>query len=108
MKNEAASERREDVLGLLPANGQSAMTDEVLTCLAGFLCRGSFDLKFVLDSIERSIIIETLQSVDGIQSQAAAKLGLKATTLNEKIKRYRIGIQKRMTARIIESGSAVL
>jgi len=101
MKNEDMVERGEGVRSLPPANGPAVMTDEVLTCLAGFLCRRRFDLKAALGTIERGIIIETLRSFDGIQSQAAVKLGLKATTLNEKIKKYGINIRKVVAARII-------
>jgi len=49
-----------------------------------------FSFYETIESFEREIILETLKSVNGIQRRAAALLGLKATTLNEKIKRLKI------------------
>ncbi len=47
-------------------------------------------LKEFLANIERSLIIETLEKTKGDQKKAAEILGLKYTTLHEKIKRYHI------------------
>jgi DNA-binding NtrC family response regulator len=52
---------------------------------------GLFSFYETVENFEREIILETLKSVNGVQRRAAARLGLKATTLNEKIKR--LGIQ---------------
>ena len=43
-----------------------------------------------MERFEREIILETLKNAQGVQRRAAAALGLKATTLNEKIKRLKI------------------
>jgi two-component system response regulator PilR (NtrC family) len=43
-----------------------------------------------MERFEREIILETLRNSQGVQRRAAAALGLKATTLNEKIKRLKI------------------
>jgi len=43
-----------------------------------------------MERFEREIILETLRNAQGVQRRAAAALGLKATTLNEKIKRLKI------------------
>ncbi len=43
-----------------------------------------------MERFEREIITETLKNAQGVQRRAAAALGLKATTLNEKIKRLKI------------------
>ncbi len=51
---------------------------------------GPFSFYETIESFEREIILETLKSVNGVQRRAAALLGLKATTLNEKIKRLKI------------------
>jgi DNA-binding NtrC family response regulator len=51
-------------------------------------------LKRFMTIMERSIILRALDKADGDQKKAAEILGVKYTTLNEKIKRYQIRIQK--------------
>lgn len=51
-------------------------------------------LKKFMKIMERNIILRALAKTDGDQKKAAEILGLKYTTLNEKIKRYQIRIQK--------------
>ena len=53
--------------------------------------RGS--LKEFLANIERSLILDTLEKTKGDQKKAAEILGLKYTTLHEKLKRYHIGFR---------------
>jgi len=52
-----------------------------------------FDYYDAVDRFERELIRETLARCRGVQKRAAEMLGLKATTLNEKIKR--LGIEGR-------------
>ncbi len=47
-------------------------------------------LKEFMSNIERSLILDTLEKTKGDQKKAAEILGLKYTTLHEKIKRYHI------------------
>ena len=47
-------------------------------------------LKDVIAGFEKRLIESTLESTGGVQKEAARLLGLKPTTLNEMIKRYRI------------------
>ncbi len=54
------------------------------------LVEGRFSFYETLEQFEREIIKESLRRVNGVQRRAAALLGLKATTLNEKIKRLKI------------------
>jgi two-component system response regulator PilR (NtrC family) len=54
------------------------------------LVDGSFSFYETMGNFEREIILESLRRVNGVQRRAAALLGLKATTLNEKIKRLKI------------------
>ena len=54
------------------------------------LQEGRFSFYETLEKFEREIILESLRRVNGVQRRAAALLGLKATTLNEKIKRLKI------------------
>lgn len=55
----------------------------------------SIPLKEMMDSVERSVILRTLHKVNGNQKKAAKILGVKYTTLNEKIKRYNILFPKK-------------
>ena len=48
------------------------------------------NLKDVIGGFEKRLIESTLESTGGVQKEAARLLGLKPTTLNEMIKRYRI------------------
>ena len=54
----------------------------------------SVPLGVLMNTVERSIIIRTLSMVNGCQKEAAKILGVKYTTLNEKIKKYNIRIRK--------------
>jgi DNA-binding NtrC family response regulator len=51
-------------------------------------------LKEFIEDLEKCIILSTLSKVGGNQKKAARVLGIKYTTLNEKIKRYNIQFQK--------------
>jgi len=51
-------------------------------------------LKELFMRMERHIIVRTLNKVDGNRRMAAEILGIKDTTLHEKIKRYDIRLKK--------------
>ena len=51
---------------------------------------GAQKFKDVVDEFERDLIVDALREARGVQKKAAEQLGLKPTTLNEKIKRLRI------------------
>ena len=53
------------------------------------------DLRSRVRAYERGLILAALESTGGNQRQAAARLGLLATTFHEKLKRY--GIRPRPT-----------
>ena len=59
-----------------------------------FIMNTGIPLKKLLGGIERNIILRTLSMVKGNQKRAAKILGVKHTTLNEKIKKFDIQIQK--------------
>jgi DNA-binding NtrC family response regulator len=59
-----------------------------------FFESSNIPLKNFMGKIEKNIILRTLYKVNGEQKKAAEILGLKYTTLNEKVKKYRIRIQK--------------
>lgn len=52
-------------------------------------------LKKFLTTLEQSIILHVLDQVHGNQREAAKVLGIKYTTLNEKVKKYRIHFKKK-------------
>jgi transcriptional regulator with GAF, ATPase, and Fis domain len=54
---------------------------------------GEFSFYQTMEKFEREIITESLKRTNGVQRRAAALLGLKATTLNEKIKRLKIDLR---------------
>jgi DNA-binding NtrC family response regulator len=54
------------------------------------------DLRSRVRAYERGLILAALEATGGNQRQAAARLGLLATTFHEKLKRY--GIRPRPTA----------
>jgi len=60
-----------------------------------FIMNTGIPLKKLLGSIERNIILRTLSMVKGNQKKAAKILGVKHTTLNEKIKKFNIQFQKK-------------
>lgn len=51
-------------------------------------------LKELMNIVERAILIRTLSQLNGNLKNAAKSLGLKYTTLHEKIKKYNIRFQK--------------
>lgn len=51
-------------------------------------------LKAVIGELEKKVIIDVLNEVNGNQKDAARILGMKYTTLNEKVKRYQIRVRK--------------
>ncbi|HOI45197.1 MAG TPA: helix-turn-helix domain-containing protein [Candidatus Aminicenantes bacterium] len=64
---------------------------EVVELFAEYFCKQDpLVLKRLLGDIEKAIILKVLAKVNGNQKEAAATLGLKYTTLNEKIKKYGI------------------
>jgi len=59
---------------------------------------GPIMLKKKMEDLEKKIILNVLEKVQGNQRNAARILGIKYTTLNEKIKKYGIRFQKRLVA----------
>lgn len=54
-------------------------------------------LKELMNMVERAILIRTLSQLNGNLKNAAKSLGLKYTTLHEKIKKYNIRFRKEPT-----------
>lgn len=70
----------------------SNKVQQVINLLA---TENQMQLKKLMQEVERGIIIRFLDRTGGNQRHAAKLLGLKYTTLNEKVKRYQIRFQKR-------------
>lgn len=72
---------------------------DMLELFVEFFCQGRpLDLKGLIDDVEKCIILNALAKVNGNQKKAATILGIKYTTLNEKIKRFQIHFQKKPVA----------
>ncbi len=68
---------------------------EVFNLFVESLCRERpILLKELMDRIEKDIIIRSLRMADGNQKQAAGILGVKYTTLHEKLKKFGISFRK--------------
>jgi len=107
MKNESTAAEIDRLEDAVPPGRTEAGEEEVLDCVASYLSQSpGLDLKALLETLERRIIIEVLQATNGVQKEAAVRLGIKNTTLNEKIKKYGIGIHRRMSASIFLAAAA--
>lgn len=80
---------------LLPFQKQKVI-GQTLGFFVEVLCQNvPFTLRIFLDSLEKEILFAVLAQVGGNQKKAARALGLKYTTLNEKIRKYKIGFEKK-------------
>lgn len=61
-----------------------------------FYLRDDISLSKFLEEMERNIIILTLIKFEGHQKRAAEFLGIKYTTFNEKVKKYKIQFTKEL------------
>lgn len=69
---------------------------EVFELFIEYFCiRQRVPFKELIDSIEKSILIRVLLQCRGNQKNAAKTLGIKYTTLNEKLKRYDVRFDKK-------------
>ena len=69
--------------------------NDVLDFFVDYICMNDrIDLKEVLEELERTILIKILSKFNGNQKDAAKFLGIKYTTLNEKVKKYNIHFRK--------------
>jgi DNA-binding protein Fis len=69
---------------------------EVFELFIEYFCiRQRVPFKELIGSVEKSILIRVLSQCRGCQKSAAKFLGIKYTTLNEKLKRYNIRFDKK-------------
>jgi DNA-binding protein Fis len=75
--------------------GESTEGREVFDLFVDYLCREQpILLKDLMDRIEKDIIVRSLRMAEGNQKQAAGILGVKYTTLHEKLKKFGIRFPK--------------
>jgi len=68
---------------------------EVFDLFIEYFCvRQRVPFKELIDSVEKSILLHALAQNNGNQRNAAKFLGMKYTTLNEKLKRFNIQFSK--------------
>lgn len=68
---------------------------EMYRLIVEFFCRKeTLPLKEFIMNLEKCIILRSLFKANGNQKEAAKFLGIKYTTLNEKIKKYKIEFKK--------------
>lgn len=70
-------------------------SNRVLQVINLLAAENQMQLKKLIQEVEKGIIIRFLDRTGGNQRHAARLLGLKYTTLNEKVKRYQIRFQKK-------------
>jgi sigma-54 specific flagellar transcriptional regulator A len=63
------------------------LTDELLEQIPA-----GFDLRHYLESLEQRLIVRAMESAGGTVAQAARVLGLRRTTLVEKLRKYAMGV----------------
>jgi len=69
---------------------------DLLEFLIGYLfVNDNINFKEFIEEIERAILIKALAKFNGNQMKTAKFLGIKYTTLNEKVKRYKIYFRKK-------------
>jgi len=68
---------------------------DLLDFFIEYVCMNDrINLKEFIEQLERTILLKTLAKFNGNQKAAAKFLGIKYTTLNEKVKKYRIHFRK--------------
>lgn len=68
--------------------------DVLMFFLDYFCVRREIPFRKLLEQMERALLVRILSEMNGNQKETAEILSIKYTTLNEKIKRYRINYRK--------------
>ena len=76
-------------------DGKGRVREELVDLFVDYLCRENpIELKNLMDRIEKCVILKALRKAAGNQKEAARVLGLKYTTLNQKVKKHGIRFQR--------------
>ena len=74
-----------------PRFGGDGSDKDLMDVFADYFCKHQpVQLKLLLDAIEKCMILKVLDKASGNQKEAARILGIKYTTLNQKVKKYGI------------------
>ncbi len=84
-----------NLTGTKSRNRNHRPSPKVVKVIELLLTENPLQLKKLMQEVEKGIILRILEKTGGNQRHAAKILGLKYTTLNEKVKRYKIRFQKR-------------
>ena len=77
------------------AFGEERFRSNLFRLFVEYFCMSrTLPLKKLIGNLERSIVIRALSKFNGNQKEAAKFLGVKYTTLNEKVKKYHISLRK--------------
>lgn len=88
--------RTDSILTKSKKSGQNHKSSKrVLQVIDLLAAENQMKLKKLMQEVEKGIIIRFLERTGGNQRNAAKLLGLKYTTLNEKVKRYQIRFEKK-------------
>ncbi len=78
-----------------PPAGKGKFRQELMDLFIEYFCKENpIYLKRLMNGVEKCIILKVLTRVNGNQKEAARILGIKYTTLNQKVKKYGIRFQK--------------
>ena len=75
---------------VMPADPGAAVLEPVITETLVDVPAGGMDLRNYLESLERRLIVRALETAGGTVAQAARLLGLRRTTLVEKLRKYEL------------------
>lgn len=73
----------------------ASLTEELDPFIEYFCIQEKIPFQELMNTLERSIIIRALEEFNGNQKAAAQYLGIKHTTLNQKVKKHNILFQKK-------------
>lgn len=89
------------VPGPPPRSGGDVTARELMDVFTEYFCKQQpVQLKPLLDAIEKCLILKVLDKASGNQKEAARILGVKYTTLNQKVKKH--GIRFRRGVHLVE------
>jgi len=76
-------------------SGGDVTARELMDVFTEYFCKHQpVQLKPLLDDIEKSLILKVLANASGNQKEAARILGIKYTTLNQKVKKHGIRFRR--------------
>lgn len=91
----AAAEDGQPAAAPAPVPDRGGPSEEIFDLFVEFFSKKRpLSLKVLIDELEKRLILTVLLRARGNQKEAARALGLKYTTLNEKVKRYGLAFRR--------------